>query len=137
MIRQTSIDVYNQILDEGLLSKKRFEVYDYLYKSGPKTGAQISLAMRSYQQVSETVRNRLTELVKLGVVAELGIVTCPVTDRKVFLYDVTDKLPVDYERPMTSKERMKKASLLIGDYLDNRAGQDNLKEALNILGGIE
>ena len=34
-MRQTSIDCYNQIKAEGLLSKRRLEVYEAILKSAP------------------------------------------------------------------------------------------------------
>ena len=96
MIRKTSIMAYNQIREDRLLSQKRLRVYEILFKHGPLTGAQVS---EQYKQLyntskySETIRNRLTELVKMNIVDELGITECPISKRKVILYDVNSNLP--------------------------------------------
>ena len=94
MIRDTSIEAYNEIRNSGLLSEKRLEVYDVLYNKGPLTGGQVSRIVRgSRPSVSETIRNRITELNRLGVVKEVGTISCPVTGRRSILWDVTRNLP--------------------------------------------
>ena len=40
-IRQTSIDCYNKIKAEGLLSKRRLEVYEILFHHGQLTANEI------------------------------------------------------------------------------------------------
>ena len=96
MIRNTSIETYKQIQNEGLLSKRRFQVYNVLYNNGPLTGAQVAVRVKklygSWGQ-SETIRNRITELRDAGVVTELNEVICPVSGRKVILWATNNNLP--------------------------------------------
>jgi uncharacterized protein YwgA len=109
MIRDTSIEVYHEIEANGLLSKKRLEVYKILYESGPLTGAQVSRMhgnIYGANTVSETVRNRITELFDMGVVQEVSKGPCPITEREVIFWDVTKNLPVKVKR-QTFKERKK------------------------------
>jgi DNA-binding Lrp family transcriptional regulator len=96
------MDVYREILRSGVLSSKRLAVYEYLFNFGPLTGGQVQKALGN--GVSESVRNRITELVKMGAVYEIGEVSCPVTGRRVLLFDVTSKMPVSYERVKSKKE---------------------------------
>ena len=49
-------------------------------------------------QAIESIGRRLSELRDSGTVQELGTIICPVTNRKVILWDVTSKLPIKIEK---------------------------------------
>ena len=101
MARKTSVKAYNEIKLNGLLSRKRWQVYSVLYEHGPMTGAEVSKRIKNQfgsMGVSETVRNRLTELRDAGVVDEEGTVMCPVTGRQVIQWDVNTNLPRKREK---------------------------------------
>ena len=102
MIRRTSISTYKAIQATGVLSFKRMMVYDYLYRNGPLTGGQLQKALGG--GVSESIRNRFTELVKMGVVYEVKETKCPITGRNVMLFDVTENMPKEYEKPKSKNE---------------------------------
>lgn len=96
MVRETSIEAFKIILENGLLSEKRQRVYEILYEHGPLIGAQVAeLYKRKYGRTSasETIRNRITELRDLGVVKECGKSFDSNTGMKVILWDVTAGLP--------------------------------------------
>jgi len=125
MVRQTSLEVYEKIEKEGLLSKNRWRVYDLIYRYGAMTGAQISGLYNEHygkSSVSEVVRNRITELVKQTVVTELGTCKCPVTGNTVMRYDVTANLPISYVPGPTKDERrasaLRELKRLRDKYLD-------------------
>jgi len=86
MVRETSIEAFRQIEEEGLLSDRRFQVYSYLFRHGPCTGLQVSGGVPGGWK-------RLAELRDLGVAREVGYTVCEVTGKTVLLWDVTDKLP--------------------------------------------
>jgi hypothetical protein len=70
-VRATSILAYNEITTSGLLSKKRMQVYKVLYRLGKATGSQVAQEYKSHYPSashSESIRNRITELVQQGVV---------------------------------------------------------------------
>ena len=95
--RQTSIDCYKQIILEGLLSKRRLQVYEILLENGCLTGTEISILFKQKHfssNHSEGIRNRVSELFERGVVYEKAIVECKSTGRKVTQWDLTDKLPI-------------------------------------------
>lgn len=96
MIRSTSVETYRRIRDDGLLSKKRMEVYDVLFRHGPLTATQVAQKMPGHksQSVGANVHARLGELRATGCVAEVGETECPVTGNRVLLWDVTKDLPV-------------------------------------------
>jgi serine protease inhibitor len=105
--KQTSAETYYEIKHSGLLSNKRLQVYEILYEMGNLTGSQVSRIHRQKyptNSMSEVVRNRITELVQMGVVEELGIVKDPFNGRDVTLYGTTDNLPKDLEIKKTRKQ---------------------------------
>ena len=92
MARQTSIDCYNQIKSEGLLAKRRFEIYEAIFKNAPCTTNE---ALKDIYSGSHGVGSRTTELRDLGVIYEKTIRPCKVTGRNVIEWDLTDRLPID------------------------------------------
>lgn len=123
MVRQTSIDVYHQIQDEGLLSKQRFNTYHILFHHGPMTASELAVKARGIY--GDTVQNpyhkRLPELRDMGVVKELGTTVCSVTNREVLLWDVTDGLPKPLNREVQTsfKSLLKTARDELGWALTN------------------
>lgn len=109
MIRQTSIEAYNQIKNSGLLSERRWQVYDVLFEYGPMTGGETFQRMKQkYSVMAPTNSNtttRLGELRNMGVVMELGTKTCSVSGQTVILWDVTDKLPTKLVKSKRTKCR--------------------------------
>lgn len=105
MIRQTSIDVYNNIKENGLLSERRMQVYCVLYEKGPLTATQIAnfLPFKKSSSVGANVHARLGELRSMAAVREIGEGICPETGNTVILWDVTDKLPIKLEKPKRYK----------------------------------
>jgi DNA-binding transcriptional regulator GbsR (MarR family) len=107
--------------DEGLLSKKRWEVYKALYASGPCTAGE--LFSKSSGLVKGSVCARLTELREQGVVKEIGLKKCSFTGNSVILWDVTNQLPIKYKKDqntLTRKHLLKCREALIEVYKDKR-----------------
>ena len=106
MIRTTSAEAFNKIKEEGLLSKRRLQVYEVLYEHGPLVGSQIARRVKknfgSWCQ-SETIRNRLTELRDMGAVVERGEALDPQNGRRVILWDVSGELPKPLVKPLRAK----------------------------------
>ena len=101
--RQTSIDCYNQIRANGLLSKRRFEVYEALLSSAPCTSSE---AIRNAKTTFGVfgVSSRFTELRDLGVIYEVRTRECTVTGRNVIEWDLTDRLPVNVKKSNKTKK---------------------------------
>jgi hypothetical protein len=93
MVRQTSIEAYRRIEAEGLLSRKRWEVYSALFEYGPATGMELLERMNRRSKVDSQVRARLNELREMGLAREVGRRVCSVTNQTVILWDVTDAMP--------------------------------------------
>ena len=104
--RKTSIECFNKIKQEGLLSKRRLEVYEALYTSAPCTSSE---AIRNAKTTFGVfgVSSRFTELRDLGVIYEKGEKQCTITGRNVIEWDLTDKLPVNFKsKNKTKKQRI-------------------------------
>ena len=108
--RQTSIDCYNKIKQEGLLSKRRFEVYEALLSSAPCTSSE---AIRNAKTTFGVfgVSSRFTELRDLGVIYEKGEKKCSITGRNVIEWDLTDRLPINIKNPNKTKQQKKNDAL--------------------------
>jgi hypothetical protein len=110
MIQRTSIETYHAIKNSGLISDKRLKVFDIFYQNPQGlTGAEVSEIFRKNNptsQHSETIRNRITELVQMGVLVELGVVECQFSKRKVMKWCCIDNMPIPLEKKLTKKEQI-------------------------------
>ncbi len=107
-IRQTSIDCYNQIKSEGLLSKMRLRVYEAILEHAPCTSAEAIQHITTKDNVLTQSRARFTELRELGVIREIGTKKCTVTGRSVIQWDLTDNLPVKVAKTKGRPANLKK-----------------------------
>lgn len=120
MIRDTSIAVYHQIVAEGLLSKRRLQVYDCLYKHGPMTQNETYVELNVPNLQQSSIMPRFAELKDMGVIRETGKRICTVTGRTVLEWDVTSKLPVKKDKELTfsqKKEKILKDVVSLGERL--------------------
>ena len=111
MTQTTSIETYHAIKNSGLISEKRLKVFDIFYQNPQGlTGSEVSEIYRKENptsQHSETIRNRITELVQMGVLVELGVVECQFSKRNVTKWCCIDKMPIPLEKKLTRKEQIK------------------------------
>ena len=82
--RQTSIDCYNKIREEGLLSNMRLIVLNAILENAPCTTSE---ALQNTKRKSIGFGSRFTELRNLGVIKEVGTKKCTVTGRTVIEWD--------------------------------------------------
>lgn len=132
MVQITSVQTYNAICKSGLISAKRMKVFDIFYKNPQGlTGAEVSEIYRSENptsQHSETIRNRITELFQMGVIAEVGVVVCRFSKRNVMKWSCIDSMPIKLEVKMTLKQQVKEILddiVIFGKKLD---AEENKKE---------
>lgn len=86
-VRDTSSQVYAQLMASGVLSDARAKVYDWLFRHGPATCNEVAVGIGERRHGSTS--GRLTELRDLGVVRELGVRKCSVSGMTIILWDVT------------------------------------------------
>lgn len=114
ILRSTSLAAYNFIKENGLLSKKKWEIYDELFASkGNLTHGELSMLIESkYETVyngkprkfyRNNIVTRLGELRDLGVIAETGKRKCENSGRLCITWDVTDRLPIKLDKPKRVK----------------------------------
>jgi hypothetical protein len=96
-MRSTSIDAFQRIKTEGLLSKMRWLVYECLFQYGPLTGAELDERLRGKKGGRGHYHKRLSELKRQGLVREmLKKRECSVTGRLVYAWDVTANMPKEH-----------------------------------------
>jgi hypothetical protein len=103
MTRQTSIEVYREIKENGLLSKRRQEVFEVLFKHGPMTSGEAFYIMNVYKPDGALTqsRARFTELRNLGVIKENGTKKCNVTGKCAIVWEVTNNVPKNVPKNKT------------------------------------
>ncbi len=128
--RQTSVAAYDRLVDGGVLSQRRAEVYSAVYNNGPATGSEICEVLTG-QSSAYGIGPRFTELRDMGLLREMGERKCKVTGQTVIVWDVTDRvdpLPLPKKTGKLSKYR----ALL--DWMDAELSTDlfNLKLRLEL-----
>lgn len=96
-MRQTSIEAFNAIRENGLLTGLQFEIYSILFDHGPMTAGEAAQVYRSRHPQTNRQRNeiakRVSDLRAVGVVREIGARPCKASGMRVLVWDVTDRLP--------------------------------------------
>lgn len=87
-MRQTSVDVYYEILASGLLGDMQKDVVRILYKEAPLTGREINERGNGV-----SLHKRLSELERRGVVEAVGEKLCSITGYMVMAWALTGELP--------------------------------------------
>lgn len=114
VVRQTSLEAYQEIKANGLLNKRRWQVYDLLFKEGPLTIFEICEKLEP-GAFSGSFTSRVSELKRIGVVAEVGITKNKRSGKRAILWDVTDRLPEKIEKTSKKKLRFGVASNNFGE----------------------
>lgn len=103
--RQTSIDCYNQIKAQGLLSKLRLATHYAMVYSAPCTAGELQSYIDKNGIKVKHAWKLLSQLRNLGVVYEKSERKCNVTGRVVIEWDLTDKLPIKPAKIITAKQQ--------------------------------
>ena len=129
-IRQTSTEAYHAIRDQGLLSQRRFEVYETLVMYGPATAGEMVAAARArgIEALRHSLIPRLAELKTLGVIKEVGERPCKRSGHNCVVWDVTPNLPV---YPDETKNKKGKSDKLTWDF-DMPGAIRDMRKAVNI-----
>jgi hypothetical protein len=98
-MRQTSINAYHSIKQDGTLSKKQIEVLNLVRAAGKITGRAVSRAISGGHK-------RLSDLRDMGAIFVAGYATDPHTKKKVILWGPTNQpllCPPPTKRSSTSE----------------------------------
>lgn len=104
MLRPTSIKIYNQIKEEGLLSPKRLLIYGILVEQAPCTSSEAIAHLKKGSIFG--IGSRFTELREMGAIKEIGTRKCKITGREVIVWDVTENLPKKLLKKPTKRQRL-------------------------------
>lgn len=96
MIHEKSREAYRIIKENGLLKKMNWEIYDYLFRHGPHTTRELTVALGIRD--NGTTSGRITHLKDLGVVTEYQYKICETTGMEVSLWGVTAVVPAKKEK---------------------------------------
>ncbi len=105
MPRQTSINCYNQIKSEGLLSKLRLATHYAMLYSAPCTAGELQSYIDKNGIKVKHAWKLLSQLRDLGVVYEKRERKCNVTGRVVIEWDLTDNLPIKPTKIINAKQQ--------------------------------
>lgn len=108
--RQTSIDCYNEIKANGLLSKRRLQAYQCMLNVSPCTAGELEKEFNKNYGL-RGVWKLLSQLRDMGVVKEVGERNCRITKRNVIEWDFTDNLPKNIKLSKNSKQDRKESTL--------------------------
>jgi hypothetical protein len=110
-MRNTSLDAYERIKAEGLLSRRRFEVYEIVTLHGPVTAHRmVKFARSKYPEANQTGFNaRLSELEEMGCITTVGEEINPVSGKSNLLWAVTGKLPTVLRKSEKKDSAIKEA----------------------------
>jgi len=135
-MRQTSIDCYNQIKEEGLLSKLRLSTHYAMLHSSPCTASELQNYIDKNGIKVKHAWKLLSQLRDLGVVYEKGERNCNVTNRVVIEWDLTDKLPIDKKiSAQSKKDRVNNALNALRELYKNKntATDSDWKEVAHLI----
>lgn len=93
-MESTSTNTFKEILDVGLLSKRRAQVYEQLIKYGPCTASELRSAL-SEDQISwaEHAHKRLLELEQQGVAKRSQIRKCKISGFRAWEWEAVTGTP--------------------------------------------
>ena len=110
-MRNTSLEAYEKIVQSGVLTKARFQVYSILFDHGPLTQneAEEMLENRHGIKAAKSGHKRFSELERQGAICIVGEKHCSVTGNKCKLWDVTANVPVPLPKDPPLRDQLKEA----------------------------
>jgi hypothetical protein len=118
-MRPTAVDAFVEIKESGLLSELRFLVYEAIYtlqtaERGVTSGELDRYISQRKGTWTRSASPRLSELVRLGVIEEMGERPCSVTKQTVIQYRTTRCVPDDKALKRSKPRRPSKATISAG-----------------------
>lgn len=121
MVRETSIECYRKIKEQGLLSQLRLEVYDVLYNYGPLTAGEMWSRFFIKQRQRSSISARFSELEEMGCVKVTSERPCGYTGKVSIAWDVTSELPRPLKKYVqeTKNQKIKRLEKRISELENN------------------
>ena len=109
-VRPTSIETYHRVIESGLLSKRREQIYSILFKYGKDIGLTGAETFHYFKDefggtipTNSNVNTRLAELRDMGCVTEFDPRTCTKTGNDNYVWIANDNMPVKLVKPTRTK----------------------------------
>lgn len=106
MVRETSLEAYQNLKASGKLSTRRQEALDIIFNNnGPMTARMVHDQVPTGKYKSHTA-GRLSELVGMGLLKEAFTSPCPITYNNVIWYELTGDFEVKPLRKSATKTQL-------------------------------
>lgn len=112
-MQQTSIAAYAAAENSGLLGQLQLEVLKVIVENGPLTQGETWSEFFLEKRQRHDVCPRFAELVKKGVIANVGTRKCRYTGVEGNIYIATGQVPNKLEKMKTKKQRLIDAETFI------------------------
>lgn len=132
MIQETSREAYNTIKANGLLSKRRFEVYEFIAQTGPCSINRLLSEKAWAGKNTGSLTGRISELRDMGVIAPWGEEVAP-TGHRVILWTITKNLPVRRPKSETKTRIIERLTKENEDFKALLAKQDKQLSELRLV----
>ncbi len=119
----TSLQAYDYIRQNGLLSHMRLRVYEDLLTNGPSTAAEVTARLLTPTMGNPSFHRRLSELEELGIVYRVKVRECRLTGHLAEVWEIVPgALPQGTVRAKASPSKAVLRSALeeIADLVDFR-----------------
>jgi plasmid maintenance system antidote protein VapI len=103
MIQQTSVEAYRKITENGLLSRRRLQVYEEIFKFQPISINKLIMNLSRPGLNTGSITGRISELQRLGVIEAWGTEIAP-TGHEVILWKTTGSLPGKIPQKKTRRQ---------------------------------
>lgn len=100
-MRDTSLEAYNTIKENGTLSERRMEVYEYLFHNGPLSQMELCYGLRG--KLDRALTPRFSELEHMGCITIVDKRLCKITGNNSTIWDVTKNIPRKIIKPKRIK----------------------------------
>lgn len=100
MTRETSRQAYNEIVENGLLSERKMQVYKTLFFNPGITQNECHAVISEFNKITkQSIGPRFAELLRIGVIKECGKRVCSITGKTCLIWRTTKNLPAKLEKP--------------------------------------
>lgn len=113
-MRDTSIEAFRKITENGWLGRTQEAVYTCLYHHGPLTRSELDASLKHSEEVNPSYHKRLSELKRMGLAIEVGKKTDPRTKKGVLLWDVTS---AEFVKPLPTVSGKQQLRMLLRVYV--------------------
>ena len=103
MIDELSLQCFKIIVRNGLVSRRKQQVLEYIVKHQPCTAKECNIYYAKQGENSSSFMSRFGELEDLGVIHRVGTKIDPHTSKECWLYSMTGNVPKKLDKKVKIK----------------------------------